>query len=161
MDDRLLSFDDRWSLRCHCILFLIFPPFFPPSLPPSQADRRFLSELQALLRLGTLLPSTPSSPSSSPDLILFAADGLRTLQLTYGPSSPPSSLAKKMIDVALAKTSRTLGEKYEEEGGVISQVLLRQTVRKGGGGGGELEGMGMECSLFITDKMRHHNYMNK
>lgn len=90
------------------------------------ADRRFLAELQALLQLPTLLPSLPSSHSSSPDFILFAADGLRTLELTYGPSSLPSSLAGTMMDVALTKTSKTLGETYEE-GGVISQVLLRQT----------------------------------
>jgi len=34
-----------------------------------------------------------------------------------------------MMDAALTKTSKNLGDKYEE-GGVISQVLLRQTVRK-------------------------------
>jgi len=42
-----------------------------------------------------------------------------------------------MMDVAMAKTNQVLGVKYGEKGGVISEVLLRQTVRKGRGNGRE------------------------
>jgi hypothetical protein len=41
-----------------------------------------------------------------------------------------------MMDKALDQTSRALERRYAAEGGLISQVLLRQTVREGGREGG-------------------------
>jgi len=75
------------------------------------------------------------------------------------------------MDKALDQTSRALERRYAAEGGLISQVLLRQTVRKGGREGGR-EGKegglrvvtgnvgggkafslprGLDCSLFSTN----------
>ncbi|EWM26954.1 hypothetical protein Naga_100304g5 [Nannochloropsis gaditana] len=91
------------------------------------ADRRFLAEVQSLLRLPFLLPGKPGAQGNGPDVILYAADGLRGLEVAYGVSSPQVSLAGRMMDKALDQTSRALERRYAAEGGLISQVLLRQT----------------------------------
>lgn len=49
------------------------------------------------------------------------------LEVTYGQLSPELETASKLMDLAVAHTSRRLGALYD--GGMVSQVVLRSPVR--------------------------------